>query len=84
MKTWTFISGWNLKKTARSVTGVLLISYLPVISANEPEPLNIEFLEFIGSGVDVDNEWVDPIRYQELEEVIPLKEDPEQDEQTNE
>ena len=75
MKTWNFINGWSLK-IAR-VNRVMLVGFVMTIFnqsvhadnkqiATDDTP-SIEFLEFLGDGVAVEQEFLDPMNYSEIE-----------------
>ena len=73
MKTWNFINGWSLKITRVNrvmILGVAMIMLSQQIRADEiidqPTP-SIEFLEFLGGGVTVEKEFLDPLNYSEIE-----------------
>jgi hypothetical protein len=75
MKTSSFMSGWHLKNAAVSsvimclsvITGVM-----PVQAKDEDAQANgnIAFIEFLGEGLVVDNEYIDPLRLAEYETMI--------------
>lgn len=80
MKNWNFISGWSLKtaRVSRAVLPGLLMMFpvqLMVIETCKAggntvdiEQLpSIEFLEYLGSGVKVEDEFLDPLNYTEIE-----------------
>ena len=74
MKTWNFINGWSLK-IAR-VNRVMLLgvamttlnqqSYAANKQTQEEQTPSIEFLEFLGGGVTVEQEFLDPMNYSEI------------------
>lgn len=85
MRIWTFISGWRLRSALANAMAIALMCCVQTLFANEPENMpSMEFLEFISEGVEVENEWVDPIRYQELDGLTKTKEQAKLDEQTDE
>lgn len=70
MMNWNFTNGWSLKTTRVNYTVVLGIIMTMInqqtIASNEETP-SIEFLEFIGSGVTVEDEFLDPVNFTEIE-----------------
>ena len=74
MKTWNFINGWSLKIARVNrvmVVSVVMITPSQQIQADEiieqPTTPSIEFLEFLGAGVTVDEEFLDPMNYSEID-----------------
>lgn len=75
MKTWNFINGWSLK-IARVNRGMLVGLVMTIFNqsvhadnkqiATDDTP-SIEFLEFLGDGVAVEQEFLDPMNYSEIE-----------------
>ncbi len=74
MKNWNFTNGWSLK-TARVKCAVVLgflmtmlnqQTYANNVTSDEEIP-SIEFLEFLGAGITVDEEFLDPMNYDEIE-----------------
>jgi hypothetical protein len=51
---------------------VFLTSMQPVFAKDEQSQAkpDISFIEFLGEGVDVDKEYVDPLQVKELEEMM--------------
>ena len=70
MTSWNFINGWSLKTVRVSCTVVigLIMTILNQQSYAETEEApSMEFLEFLGGGVSVDNEFLDPVNYTEID-----------------
>jgi len=70
MTNWNFINGWSLK-TARVncavVIGLVMTIFNQQTYAEYNETPSMEFLEFLGTGVSVENEFLDPVNYTEIE-----------------
>ena len=90
MKNWNFINGWSLKIAL--VNGVyslifmnLLITTNP-IQAEEADTLPMEFLEFLGEGIVIEDEYLDPLNYDDIDQVVTTEKsvDGESIEQTHE
>lgn len=74
MKILNFTSGWNLRGVAPgrySVMTVILmvLANSQMIHAQQQELPDMELLEFLGEGVQVKNEIVDPLDYRDIEKV---------------
>lgn len=74
MKILNFTSGWNLRGVAPgrySVMTVILmvLANSQMIHAQQQELPDMELLEFLGEGVQVENEIVDPLDYRDIEKV---------------
>lgn len=71
MKNWNFINGWSLKiaRVNRAILASMLMTGLfqQTYASEEPAP-SIEFLEFLGTGVTVDDEFLDPVNYSEIDD----------------
>jgi hypothetical protein len=72
MKSWNFINGWSLKtaRVSRAVIPGLLIMFPVQVSGDDIDTgqmPSVEFLEFLGSGVQVEDEFLDPLNYTEIE-----------------
>ena len=75
MKIWNFISGWHL----RSVAVKCALISLPTITGVTPlqakdedvqAKADMAFIEFLGEGIEVDKEYIDPLRLGEYEQMI--------------
>ena len=73
MKTLNFYTGWNLKGIAVNASVLLMCMYSVNVFAEPTESPSIELLEFIGDGVDVENEYVDPLGYYEMQQVMEME-----------
>ena len=80
MKNWNFINGWSLKiarvNRAIVVSMLMMILSQPMLSKqalanddliSEEQAPSIEFLEFLGGGVTVEKEFLDPMNYTEID-----------------
>ena len=73
MMTWNFTNGWSLKiarvNHVMLMSAVMIASVQPVQAqqANEQETPSIELLEFLGGGVTVNDEYLDPINYSDID-----------------
>ncbi len=71
MKNWNFTNGWSLKiaRVNRAIlASMLMVSLIQQTWASEEPAPSIEFLEFLGSGVTVDDEFLDPVNYSEIDD----------------
>lgn len=70
MTNWNFINGWSLRNTRVNcavILGLMMTMFnQPTYAGNEEIP-SMEFLEFLGSGVSVEGEFLDPVNYTEIE-----------------
>jgi len=74
MKNLSFISGWNLKSVgarSRAITYILVMMFAntQIVNAQQDETPNLEFLEFLGEGIKIEDEIIDPMGYQEIEKM---------------
>lgn len=70
MKIWNFINGWHLRRTRVNrviVMFAISMSLNQLIYASQQEPPSLEFLEFLGEGVMVEEEYLDPLNYNEID-----------------
>lgn len=70
MTNWNFINGWSSKTTRVNyalVLGLIMTMSNQQTYADNEETPSIEFLEFLGSGVRVEDEFLDPVNYTEIE-----------------
>ena len=73
MTTWNFTHGWSLRIARVNrvmVAGMVMITTTQPIQAeqvNQPETPSIEFIEFLGGGVTVNDEFLDPMNYSEID-----------------
>ncbi len=75
MKIWNFISGWRLMSVAAKcvLIGVpALTGVTPLLAKDEDTQAQADmaFIEFLGEGIDVDKEYIDPLRLSEYEQMI--------------
>lgn len=72
MKNWNFTNGWSLKSTLVNSVSCLLIMNCFITSslgqAAEQEQLPIEFLEFLGEGIVIEEEYLDPLNYADIDQ----------------
>ena len=72
MKSWNFTSGWSLKTVLVNSAYCLTMMNILMISnpgqAAEQEALPIEFLEFLGEGIVIEDEYLDPLNYTDIEQ----------------
>lgn len=69
MKNLNFINGWSLKVIRVSCVLAMVVMVMfnqRVFAEDEPEA-SIEFLEFLGNGVTVEQEFLDPMNYKEID-----------------
>lgn len=76
MKILTFISGWNWNNTRvkRVLIMTMLISSFNLYARDADAP-DMGLLEFLGEGVSVDNEVVDPMTWQDIENMTGSRQD---------
>jgi len=72
MKNWNFTNDWSLK-TARvnSVSCLMIMNFIITVNparAVEQETLPVEFLEFLAEGIVIEDEYLDPINYDEIKQ----------------
>lgn len=74
MKIWNFTNGWSLKivRVNRAIVcGVIMINSIQPVQAEQvidQQTPSIEFLEFLGGGVTVEKEFLDPMNYSEIDQ----------------
>lgn len=73
MKIWNFINGWNWKVVLPGVSSMMALMTIlstaqavDTADATVPDPA---FLEFLGEGIQVGEELIDPLEYQEIEKM---------------
>ena len=74
MKIWNFINGWNWKDVLSKGSAIMCLLVMALNSTQSakaaddtgPDP---EFLEFLGEGIQVENEIIDIIKYHEIEKM---------------
>lgn len=75
MKILNFISGWNWKGVPVRC-GILIVGFLlniQFIKAQEAEikvKPDMTFLEFLGEGMDMEKEYIDPLQVHEYEKMM--------------
>lgn len=73
MRNWSFISGWNLKgvpvRYRATLYIMMMIANPQFVNAQPEQAPDLEFLEFLGEGIKVENEIIDPLGYQKIEEM---------------
>ena len=74
MKNWNFINGWNWKRVLSKGSVIMYVFTMTftgthVVRAEEYTSPDIELLEFLGEGVQVENEIIDPMGYHEIEKI---------------
>ena len=78
MKTWSFINGWHLRSVAvRCLLALPVVTNVVVVIANDDEvqiQADMAFLEFLGESIEVDKEYIDPLRLSEYEQMIKTAE----------
>ena len=71
MKNWNFINGWSLKTIrANSVLCLMLMNLLTTASisqASDDENPGLALLEFLAEGVMVEDEYLDPMNYADID-----------------
>ncbi len=72
MKNWNFINGWSLKTARVNGAYIFMMMTLLITSiqghAGEQEALPMEFLEFLGEGIVIEDEYLDPVNYADIEQ----------------
>jgi len=74
MKIWNFINGLNWKgvlSRGSTIMCLLVMAFNGTQSAFAAEDTlpDTEFLEFLGEGIQVENEIIDPMGYHEIEKM---------------
>lgn len=79
MKISTFTNGWNWSNTTarRVLVIMMLLSGLNVYAQDSQAP-DMSLLEFLGEGVKVDNDVVDPLTWQAMEDMTGSDQDKQQ------
>ena len=77
MKNWSFINGWSSKTAlVNSVFCLMTMNLLMITSpsqAEEPETLPMDFLEFLGEGMVVEDEYLDPLNYADIDQDVTAR-----------
>lgn len=70
MRIWNFINGWNWRnaKVKRALVMMALISNMSLYAQDSEAP-DMALLEFLGEGVKVEEEVVDPMTWQAIEDM---------------
>ena len=78
MKNWNFINGWSLKSVLVNSASCLMFMNLFMLSnislAKDENAPNMELLEFLGGGIKVGDEYLDPINYSDIEHKAVMEE----------
>lgn len=76
MKISTFTNGWNWSSTTvrRVLVIMMLLTGLNIYAQDSAAP-DMSLLEFLGEGVKVDNEVVDPMTWQAMEDMTGSDQD---------
>ena len=70
MKNLNFTSGWSFRNTRANRVLALVLVMMTLnqqVFANQEVETSIEFLEYLGSGVTVEKEFLDPMNYSEID-----------------
>ena len=75
MKIWNFISGWHLRSVAVkcaliSLPTITVVTPLQAKDEDVQAKADMAFIEFLGEGIEVDKEYIDPLRLGEYEQMI--------------
>lgn len=75
MKIWSFISGWRSRSAVARCVLICLptLTYVTPLSAKDEAAqakTDMAFIEFLGEGIIVDKEYIDPLRLAEYEQMI--------------
>jgi len=70
MKNSNFINGWNLRSVPVRFIRPVLLSIMLLTSyiakADSKEMPSMEFLEFLGEGIEVEGEYLDAVNYEDI------------------
>lgn len=75
MKIWNFISGWHSRSAlARcGLLGMMILTSIGTTLARQedmPEVVDMSFIEFLGEGIEVDQDFIDPLQLREYEDML--------------